>query len=190
MAEILRDRPFFDESRGGVTFSGGEPLLQPAFLRELLAACKQEGIHTALDTAGFAPREVVLSLLETVDLFLFDFKLADPEKHWYYTGVSNAPILENLSLIDQAGGKIILRCPVIPGLNDGWDNLRELGELATSLKSLEKISLLPYHHLGEAKYKKFGHPYKLAGFNSPSPGEIKKIQSFLEGLGVVVTIGG
>jgi len=148
---VLRDRIFYDDSGGGVTFSGGEPLSQPAFLRELLEASRRERLHTAVDTCGHAPRDELLAAAIHTDLFLYDLKLVDDERHRRYTGVSNALILENLEALGRSHKNIRLRIPIVPGVNDDAENLRAAARLAASLPGVRQVDLLPYHDLGRHK---------------------------------------
>ena len=156
MREILADRAFYNSSGGGVTLSGGEPTAQPRFATVLLAACKAEGLDTAIETCGYASREVLLGLLPYTDVFLFDYKLTDPEKHKRYTGVSNAPILENLDALCGAGARIILRCPMIPEVNIEQSHFDGMVSLAKKYKNIEQIQLEPYHPMGISKSEALG----------------------------------
>lgn len=154
MKEIEKDILFYDESQGGVTFSGGEPFMQPDFLSELLKMCKKQEIHTAVDTCGYAPTTVIEAISHYVDLFLYDLKTMDDDVHKKYTGVSNALILENVKRL-SATKKIIVRYPVIPDVNDDEKTAAQLGEFVASLK-IRDISLLPYHRGGDEKARKLG----------------------------------
>lgn len=168
MAEVLKDRIFYENSGGGLTVTGGEPLFQPEFTAALLKAAKREKLHTCLDTCGFAAWERVAALLPDTDLFLYDIKETDPVRHEKYTGVPLVPILENLSRIDAAGGETILRCPLVPGLNDRDDHADGIAEIANRLAHLRKINLMPYHPLGEPKLARLGRKPGLGGgFASP-----------------------
>ena len=168
MAEVLKDRIFYENSGGGLTVTGGEPLFQPEFTAALLKAAKREKLHTCLDTCGFAAWERVAALLPDTDLFLYDLKETDPVRHEKYTGVPLVPILENLSRIDAAGGETILRCPVVPGLNDRDDHADGIAEIANRLAHLREINLMPYHPLGEPKLARLGRkPGHGGGFASP-----------------------
>lgn len=168
MAEVLKDRIFYENSGGGLTVTGGEPLFQPEFTAALLKAAKREKLHTCLDTCGFAAWERVAVLLPDTDLFLYDLKETDPVRHEKYTGVPLVPILENLSRIDAAGGETILRCPVVPGLNDRDDHADGIAEIANRLAHLREINLMPYHPLGEPKLARLGRkPGPGGGFASP-----------------------
>jgi pyruvate formate lyase activating enzyme len=190
LKEILRDRPFYDESGGGVTFSGGEPLLQPDFLLELLQACKFEEIHTTLDTSGFSPSEVMERIRSWVDLFLFDVKMVEEERHRRFTGVSNGIILENLRGLSSSGQRIVLRIPLIPGINDDEKNLRQIGILAAELDSLEGVVILPYHQLGADKYSRLGRRYQLSEIKDLSGSQIEEAQNWLREYVPRVEIGG
>ena len=168
VAEVLKDRIFYEKSGGGMTVSGGEPLFQPKFTAELLSAAKHEKIHTCLDTCGFAPWEVIGALLPNVDLFLYDIKETDPARHEKYTGVPLSPIVDNLARIDDAGGMVILRCPIIPGLNDRDDHADGIARIANRLAHLQQINLMPYHPLGQSKLARIGRKGGLDGkFASP-----------------------
>ena len=156
MDEVRRDKVFYVSSGGGMTLTGGEPTMQPAFAFALASAAHDEGIHVALDTCGFAPRAVFERMLTTVDLFLYDLKCMDAEKHRKLTGTDNALILDNLKALDSAGAKIWIRCPLVPGLNDSDPDLAALRDFTRSLRNVEKIEICPYHTLGLEKYAKFG----------------------------------
>ncbi len=169
LAEVLKDRDFYRNSGGGLTLSGGEPLAQPEFLRELLPKAKAAGLQISLETCGYAPWELLRELLPEIDLFLYDLKATDPEKHRRFTGVDNARILENLRQLDAAGGRIILRCPLIPGVNDDPAHLDALAALAERLRNLQEIQLQPYHPLGVDKCARLGVPcpLELRDFTAP-----------------------
>jgi pyruvate formate lyase activating enzyme len=151
LGEVLKDRIFFDDSGGGVTFSGGEPLAQTEFLGELLRACRRAELHTAVDTCGYAPREDLMAIAPLVDLFLYDLKLMDDGRHAEHTGESNALILDNLRELGHAHGNIWLRIPVVPGINDDEAHLGPAARLAASLPGVRQVNLLPYHRLGTHK---------------------------------------
>lgn len=162
MKEVLEDAPFYETSGGGMTLSGGEPLLQHEFAKALLSAAKEQGIHTCIESCGYTSEERIREIIPLVDLFLFDYKLTDDELHKKYIGVGKEKILNNLRIIDEAGGKIVLRCPIIPGINDTEDHFLGIAELANSLENLVEINLEPYHSLGEDKYKNLGIPYTVS----------------------------
>jgi pyruvate formate lyase activating enzyme len=188
MDEIGQDVAFYDQSGGGVTFSGGDPLAQPAFLRDLLRACQTRGVHTALDTCGHAPWEVLDGVREDVDLFLYDLKLMDDARHREFTGVSNELILGNLEALSRKGHQIVLRVPIIPGINDDEENLRRIAVLAADLPSLERVDLLPYHRIGRDKYQRLGRPCPMPDIDPPSQAELATIEEMLQGFGLRVNL--
>jgi pyruvate formate lyase activating enzyme len=188
--EIEKDRVFYDESEGGVTFSGGEPLLQPDFLDAVLHECKERKIHTTVDTSGYASRKVVDRIHDKVDLFLYDVKIMNDVNHRKYTGVSNKMILQNLETLAKNGSNIIISLPIIPNINDDEDEILRIGEFISSLQSVEQISLLPYHRTGVDKYKNLGRPYRLNGTQPPLIQKTKMIKEKLEATGLKVKIGG
>jgi pyruvate formate lyase activating enzyme len=171
MREIEGDTPFFDESGGGVTFSGGEPLMQPRFLEELLARCRERDIHTAVDTCGLAEPQVLRSVAEKTDLVLFDLKVMDIERHVALTGVRNDLILSNLQSLTRTGVAVQIRIPVIPSVTDTADNLAEIGGFVSSLKGPPAITLLPHHPLAMEKYARFDVPNHLAADTGEPTGE-------------------
>ena len=154
--EILRDRAFYENSGGGVTFSGGECLLQIDVLEELLKACKAEGIHTAVDTAGHVPYEFFERILPYTDLFLYDVKAFDTEIHKQYTGVGNERILENLAKLLQIGAPIWVRIPTIPTVNANVEEMQKIKAFFDTYGTPKKIELLPYHAMGEGKCTALG----------------------------------
>jgi pyruvate formate lyase activating enzyme len=190
MVEIEKDIPFYDESGGGVTFSGGEAIVQHDFLLGLLEACKEKGIHTALDTSGYAPWMVFDSIREYVDLFLYDMKQFDEDAHRRYTGVSNKMIKANLEELSRLGHNIILRVPLIPGVNDDDETLRRFGEYAASLPNLVRMELLPYHLAGVEKYRRLSKPYQLENTQPPSDTRMEEIALFLRGYALPIQVGG
>ncbi|MBW2057636.1 MAG: glycyl-radical enzyme activating protein [Deltaproteobacteria bacterium] len=187
--EVEKDLDFYRASGGGVTFSGGEPLSQPEFLQEILAACKGRGLHTAVDTCGYASWAIIKKVAPYVDLFLYDVKLMDEEKHRRYTGVSNRLILSNLRRLAGAN-RVVVRMPLVPGINDDRENTRRLGEFLSGLEGIEGVDLLPYHRLGVSKYERVGRRYVLNGTESPAPVEIEAVRDTLERAGLRVRIGG
>ncbi|MDR2658095.1 MAG: glycyl-radical enzyme activating protein [Oscillospiraceae bacterium] len=158
LAEILRDRVFYETSGGGVTLSGGEPFAQPVFTRALLEMCKREGLNTCVETCGFAGQAVMESCAPFVDLFLFDVKDTDPARHKLNTGAPLEPILDNLRFLDDYGKRIVLRCPIIPGINDDEAHFRRVAELANGLRHAERVDVEPYHPLGLSKSAATGAP--------------------------------
>lgn len=190
VAEVLRDRVFFEESGGGVTFSGGEPLWQSGFLYELLKACRYQGIHTAVDTSGLAPWEDLARVASVTDLFLFDVKHMDDEIHRQVTGVSNTRILANLRRLGEIHRHIWIRVPVVPGINDSVENLRATGRLAASLEGVEKICLLPYHPLGVDKLRRQGLGSVLEDVERPTDVQMQQLARLVETTGVTTGLGG
>ena len=156
MGEVLRDAVFYRTSGGGVTFTGGEPMLQFDFLKELCEAARAAGVHVALDTSGYAPWERFAELAPFVDLFLYDLKCMDPARHVELTGVPNDLILENLRRLDATGAKFWIRCPLVPGLNDSDSDLAALRKFTSALRNMEKLEICPYHPLGLEKCATFG----------------------------------
>ena len=163
MAEVLRDRPFYQASGGGLTLSGGEPFFQEAFVLDLLRLAREAQVHTCVETCGFAPLSLLEQAARWVDLFLYDIKLTDPALHRQWTGVSNDRILENLRALDKMGAKTVLRCPVIPGVNDTPAHFQGVAKIANSLMHLQEIHLEPYHPLGVSKARRLGRESLLEG---------------------------
>lgn len=190
LAEIEGDRVFYEQSGGGVTFTGGEPLSQHPFLLALLHTCKERGLHTALDTSGYCSWEALDKVRPLVDLFLYDLKLMDDARHRQYTGVSNARILSNLRVLAECGHAVRVRIPIIPGVNDDQENLHLSGEFLASLPGLQRVDLLAYHSSAEAKYMNLGMEYSLPGLKSPSNEQMEEIAATLRGSGLEVSIGG
>jgi len=190
MAEIERDIAFYDQSGGGVTFSGGEPLLQRDFLLALLRACKEEEIHTAVDTCGFATWETLDSIRKHVDVFLYDLKLMDEARHRKFTGVSNELILKNLQRLSAQEHDIFLRVPIIPGINDDAENIRQIGTFAAALPRLDQVDILPYHRAAAEKYYRLNKVYSLPETLPPSDEKMAEITQILKGFGLQVKTGG
>jgi pyruvate formate lyase activating enzyme len=189
MAEVEKDRLFYDESGGGVTFSGGEPLAQPYFLATLLTGCREQGIHTALDTTGYATPEIVARIAPLVDLFLYDLKLMDDRRHQTYTGVSNVGILANLRHLVETGRKVVIRFPLIPQINDTSENLAQMGAFLTDL-GLQRIDLLPFHGIHRQKYHRLGQPDRLGILEPPEEAAIARVKADFENGGFTVQVGG
>lgn len=190
MKQIEKDRVFYDESGGGVTFSGGEPLSQPGFLLELLERCKKNEIHTAVDTSGYANPDVVSKVSEYTDLFLYDLKFIDDEKHIKYTGVSNKLILENLKTVSRLGKKIFIRIPTIPGINDDDENIKLTADVIGSTPGVEQVNMLPYHNIAADKYRRLGRPGSLTDIKVPTAEEIERTAQKYLSYGIRVKIGG
>jgi len=158
--EVARDALFFINSGGGVTLSGGEPLQQSAFTAEVLRLCQRKGVHTAIETCGYARDKDIIEVLKFVDLVLFDIKHMDSEWHKAYTGVGNKKILSNARLISGEGARVIIRYPVIPGFNDNTDNIIKTAKFVSSLGNIERVEFLPYHDYGIEKYNKLDRCYE------------------------------
>jgi len=176
LREVLADRVFYETSGGGMTLSGGEPLFQIDFTRELLRSAKDNDLHCCVETCGYAAPAQFEQVLEYVDLFLYDVKDTNDERHVAGTGVSNAPILANLRLLHDAGASIILRLPIIPGWNDRDDHFEGVASLAASLPDLLGVEVMPYHRLGGGKRSRLGHP---AAAKSPPTPDDETIQSWI-----------
>jgi pyruvate formate lyase activating enzyme len=172
--EILRDQSFYENSNGGVTFSGGECMLQIDFLAALLEECKKHGIHTAVDTAGHVPFEYFERILPYTDLFLYDVKCLNNEKHKQYTGVPNELILSNLKRLLQSGKAIWVRIPIIPEVNDNESELLAIKTALSSYGSPERVELLPYHAMGEHKYIAIGKEAHI--FSVPSEEKMMQLK--------------
>ena len=179
VARILPDKPFFRQ-RGGVTLTGGEPLFQPEFACSLASLLRQHGIGVALETCGCAPWEHLAAMLPFVSRFLFDWKLTDPEKHRQWTGADNLLIRENLKKLHASGADIVLRCPIIPGVNDTPEHFHGIARLTKELPRLRQVDLLPYHALGNDKRSQLGLPRD--GFEIPKEETVERWHTDLEAL--------
>lgn len=188
--ELLRDRAFYETTGGGVTFSGGDPLAQPEFLFALARLCRRGGIHTAIETSGYAPPEVMDRAIALIDRFLFDFKCMDPERHRALTGIENTGILRNFERIVAAGCDVRVRYPVIGGYNDDWENVQRLASYLTAHAPGCGIDLLPYHALGVSKYERLKMAYPAAAAHTPSKEQLCRMREYLESAGFPVTVGG
>lgn len=179
VSELLRDRPFFEESGGGVTFSGGEPLQQAGFLAAALSLARAQGLHTAVDTCGFAPAAELEQVARETDLFLYDLKLIDDGRHQAWTGVSNRRILENLRRLAASHGRLWIRIPVVPGVNDDEESARQAVRVLGDLAGILEVQLLPYHGTAEAKFRRLRRPYRLAGAAAPDPARLEVLAAIL-----------
>ena len=173
--EILKDKVFYENSGGGVTFSGGECMLQIDFLEEILKACKQNGIHTAVDTAGNVPFDYFERIIPYTDLFLYDVKCFDSDKHRQYTGVENQLILKNLKRLLATGTPVWVRIPIIPTFNDTVEEMQKIKAFLSSCGAPEKVELLPYHAMGEHKYAAIGKETQI--FSVPSEEKMKHLEN-------------
>ncbi len=190
MEEIERDRPFYEVSGGGVTVSGGEPFFQPTFLNELLTDCKRNAFSTAVSTCGFFSSSVLDQVRDRVDLFLFDLKLMDESKHRKFTGSSNKLILQNFKTLARKGSRMIVTFPVISGINDEEGDVQKMGEFLSGNKTVEQVTLLPYHRGGIEKYRSLWRSYKLQETELPAQSKMKRIRRALEKYGLRVNEGG
>ncbi len=190
LAEIERDRLFHEQSGGGVTFSGGEPLQQWRFLIEVLRACGERDVHRAVDTTGFASPGVLLSVAEHTDVFLYDLKTMDPELHREATGVPLQPILDNLIRLVSTGGRVRIRIPLIPGINDSETNIDRTGAFLAELPRIDGVHLLPFHRPAKSKHARFGMPWRLKDDREISGERVEELSARLERYGLPVIIGG
>ena len=189
ISRVCKDKPFYDNSGGGVTISGGEPLCQPEFTLQVMKRLKECRIHTALDTAGCAPFKAMEPLLPYTDLFLYDLKHMDGQQHEAATGAGNELILDNAKRIAKAGGKMQIRIPVIPDFNDSEENIRETGLFCKSLgEAVTVIQLLPYHNLGVMKYQRIDDTRVVLEAEPPSDEKIRSLKELLEKMGLPVTV--
>jgi len=197
---IEKERVHIDQSGGGVTFSGGEPLMHPDFLIEMLDACGEKDLHRAVDTCGFVPSKTLLEVARRTDLFLFDLKLIDPVQHKKWTGVDNQLILKNLKLLAENGANINIRIPLIKNVNTDEKEIREMAEYIAGLLSKNResefaapnrmVNLLPYHNIASGKYQKLGIPYYEGDMDEPSEAEIQKAIEVFNSFGIETEVGG
>jgi pyruvate formate lyase activating enzyme len=189
---IEKERVFINQSKGGVTFSGGEPMMQTDFLLDTLKACKSNGYHTAVDTSGYSSPENYRAVIPFTDLFLFDIKHLDEARHFESAGASNTGILDNFRLLLESGKDIMVRIPVIPGFNDDFDHMTRLKNFIKSTKSasLKKINLLPFHKIGSSKYKRFNLPYRMDQVEPPSKDRMIELKNFFRDTEIKIKIGG
>jgi pyruvate formate lyase activating enzyme len=191
MAVIERERPFFDESGGGVTFSGGEPLLHSEFLTEILDACGRRGIHRTVDTSGLVKTKTLLEVAERTDLFLYDLKMMDSKKHKEWTGAGNRQILKNLQALADSGAEIQIRIPLIKGVNDDDDNIEATAAFLADLPGVKReVNLLPYHNVAEGKFAKLGRDYKTRAMAEPDSEDLDRVVSRFSAYGLAATVGG
>lgn len=188
---IEKERSFFDQSGGGVTFSGGEPLLYPEFLCEILDACGERQVHRCIDTAGLAKTETLLEVAKRTDLFLYDLKLMNNDRHKDWTGVGNELILHNLKILAETGAAIQIRLPLIHGVNSAAENIEATAAFIAALPGAKKsVSLLPYHNVARGKAQKLGQNRKLDGMTKPTAEEISTIIAQFADFDLLATVGG
>lgn len=190
VTEIIKDLPFYEESQGGATFSGGEPMLQIEFLQSLLAECKKKEIHTAIDTTGYAPFNDFEKIYDITDIFLYDLKLMDDKIHYEYCGVSNKLIHENLIRLSSLGNKIILRLPIIPTITDTEENITQIINFISKLKNIQEINLLPFHSSAKSKYERMKKENKVVNLAPPSKEHMDELRTKFSKIGIQVKVGG
>jgi len=184
---VRKDKDFYERSGGGLTVSGGEALMQADFALSVLQVCAREGIHTALDTSGYAPPEVFAPFLDAVNLFLFDVKAIDEERHKRFAGVGNVWILRNLESVISRGAPIIVRVPLVPGVNDDAKELRRLAETVAALSPMPPVQLLPHHDYGRHKYEALGMAYRMPRkARRPAPESIEAAKAIFARHGLTV----
>jgi pyruvate formate lyase activating enzyme len=190
MVELRKDIPFYKNSGGGITLSGGEPMYQHVFVQALLKQCKSEGLHTIIDTCGYTSWKNFRKVLPYLDSVLYDLKHINEVKHKLYTGVSNKLILKNLEEIGNYGLPITIRIPIIPGINDSKEYITSTALYLLEVKNIVKVELLPYHNLAESKYIRLGKEYKLKELAPPSKEDVNKIAEWIRSFGLKVQVGG
>jgi pyruvate formate lyase activating enzyme len=191
MEIIENEKVFFDQSGGGVTFSGGEPLFHSEFLIKLLENCGKRGIHRAVDTAGNVNEKIILDVAEHTDLFLYDLKIMDSAMHKKWTGSNNNQILKNLQLLAAIGSNIIIRIPLIAGINDSVDNIQKTAQFIACLAGDRKeVHLLPYHAIAQHKYLKLGKSEDFEILQEPDSETIERVIKQFESVGIKASVGG
>jgi pyruvate formate lyase activating enzyme len=191
MREVKKDLVFYRRSGGGVTLSGGEVAMQPGFASAILNSSRELGIHTAIETSGYAPWPSLEKIVRHCDLVLFDLKAMDTMRHRDLTGKDNALILENARAIAGLGRPMIIRMPLIPGCNDTEQNIHDTARfIKEQLPGVNQAHLLPYEMFGEAKYQKLGWDYQLGGLRPPDPDAVQQLADILAGHGLEVSIRG
>lgn len=188
--EVVKDRAFYDQSGGGVTFTGGEPLLQAEFLESLLRSARSAAIHTAVETSGYCDWEVLSRIAASTDLFLYDLKLMDPEQHRQLTGVSSDRILKNLVNLCRDGHEPIVRMPILPGINDHEANLVATRDFLTAKTTVREIHLLPFHKIGKDKSLRLGSQSTMPDLPTPTAERMNLISTLFQQGGLRVAIGG
>lgn len=190
--EVEKDVAFYRNSGGGVTFGGGEPLLYPDFVSAVATRCQSEGIPVAIETCGYVPWKCLERVLDNVDLVMFDIKHMDLKIHKELCGRSNQLILKNLKVLSQRNNvEVIVRFPIIPGLNDTKDNINSTARFVASLNdNIKRVEILSYHKFGEKKYKRLEKEYPLAGLEIPSDEQMQDVKRTMEGYGLSIQIGG
>ena len=190
MDELIRDRVFYYESAGGITFSGGEPLVQYKFVSECLKECKLSGLQTAIDTSGHVPFEAFENVYDNTDIFLYDLKLFDKDEHKKFTDVSNELILNNLRELTDLGDKVVIRIPLIPEITDTQKNLSDSAAFISTLKNVRQVDLLPYNKISESKYKRFKKHSLIGELLTQSEEKLLEIKSSFDDLNIKVSLRG
>lgn len=191
MEAVMRDGVFYDESGGGVTFSGGEPLLQAEFLLELLKRCKQAGVHAAVDTSGYAERDVFLEVARNTPLLLYDLKVIDHHRHATFTGADNRKIIQNLLSLPADGPRLIVRIPVIPGVNNNMQQMKAMRDVLKQVRApIQRVDLLPYHRLGKHKYEALGMPVPKDFSGSLSDAQLPDFKKIFSNASFSIKTGG
>lgn len=181
--EVIKDKPFYQKSKGGITLSGGEPLYQPAFAISLLKKCHEDGVHTAIETSACCSPQVLEAVLSQTDLVFFDLKFLDSVSHSKFTGYSNEIILNNAKVIASLGVPVVPRMPLIPTINDSVENIKATSQFLHTINT-PVIELMPYHRFGLGKYEALGIPYLLDGTKAPEPSEIEKTKELFQMSGI------
>ncbi len=190
LKELLKDKTFYEESGGGVTFSGGEPLLQHEALFEMCGLCKENDLHMVLDTSGMADKNVFLKSISKTDLVLFDIKIIDLHLHKKYTGIGNKQILQNLQHLDESGQPYHARIPLIPGITDTSRNLEDIFDVIKKLSNIKQVDLLPYHDISRSKYARMKYKNALCGLKKQDNKMLNNIRSYFQTTGLPVKMGG
>ncbi len=190
LAEVERDRKFYEHSGGGVTFSGGEPTAQPVFLEEVCRQAQARYLHTAIETCGYVRWNTFRSILRYVDLVLYDIKHMNTNQHRRLTGVPNELILDNLQRVVSLGLPVRVRLPLVPGCNDSLENIQATAAFVTGLPKVQALDILPYHQLGEPKWRQLGHPYELHGVPPPNREHVYELADVAREYDIEVTVGG
>ena len=188
--EVEKDRIFFDQSKGGVTLSGGEPLSQGEFLKDLVKKLKDKKIDVTIDTSGYSKWDIIKEINPYVDLFLYDLKIINDEKHKEYTGVSNEIILDNFKKLSNIAKDIIIRIPIIPTLNNSEEDIKDFIDFLKEVKNFNYIDLLPYHNISMEKYKRLNLKYEIEHIEKPTKEQMESIREKFQNEGFKVKIGG
>ncbi len=178
--EVIKDKIFYETSGGGVTVSGGEPLMQPEFTAKILEGCKEKGISTAIETSGYGTSDALYKILKYCDLVLFDIKETNEENHLKFTGVKQDIILKNLKIINEMKIPFIIRMPIIPGLNDRSEHFIKVKQLSETFEYCKDIEIMPYHKLGKYKYEKLDREYLCKDIEEPSKAQVEKWQNSIK----------